>query len=134
MSDAVRRAGPAAEADIAGSSTSQATAALDGDKRALLEDIRARNAEIARLGRSVEELNQTFQDISILVEAQQGLVNEVEYNLEEVALDTAQGTGELVKTQNYQRKKRRRQIWCLVILVVIIALVILGVVLAVTRR
>lgn len=128
LENAVRKAGQAVETDIAGPTQ----VAVDGDRRAMLENVRARNAEISRLGRSVEELNQTFQDMHILVQKQQGLVNNEEHILVEVALDAEEATDELTKAHIYRRRKRKRRIWCLVLLAIMIALVILGIVLAVT--
>ena len=110
--------GGQAQLDAVLSDSSSATA------RHQLEDIRERNKDIQKLVKSVAELNQIFQDMSILVETQQDLINNIEYTVEEVKSDVKTANEELVQARAHQKSKRKKKM-CIILLVVIIIIAIL---------
>lgn len=89
-----------------------------------LEDIRERNKDIQKLVKSVAELNQIFQDMSILVETQQDLINNIEYTVQDVKADVKVANEELVQARAHQKSKRKKKM-CIIFLVIIIVIIIL---------
>jgi SNARE domain/Syntaxin len=85
-----------------------------------VEDIKNRNAEIHKLTRNMAELNTMFVDMSILVEGQQELLNNIEYNVEEVQETTKAAAEELVGARKYQKAKNRKKCWCMIICLLIV--------------
>lgn len=92
-----------------------------------VEDLRARNHAIQGLAKNIVELQQMFTDMSILVQGQQELINNIEYNVKEVKVDTKKATEELVEARRHQKSANKKKM-CICI---IITLVIVGVALAI---
>lgn len=88
-----------------------------------IEDLRARNEDIQKLSRNIVELHQMFTDMSILVEGQQELINDIEYNVKEVKKDTKKAAEELVEARKHQKSARKKKM-CICILVIVIILAI----------
>jgi syntaxin 1B/2/3 len=88
-------------------------------------DIKARSDEIRRLTQSLVELQMMFADMSILVEDQQELINNVEHNVEDTKVATAGVGKELVKARAYQKKRNKRKAWvCIIVVAILIAIVV----------
>lgn len=98
-----------------------------------LEDIRERNKDIQKLVRSVAELNQIFQDMSILVETQQDLVNEIEFTVQEVKGDVKQANEELVQARAHQKSRNKKKMWCIILAVVIVLIIVLTILFALLK-
>lgn len=93
-----------------------------------IDDLRARNDDIKKLTQNIVELHQMFTDMSILVEGQQELINNIEYNVKEVKQDTKKATEELVEARRHQKSARKKKMIIAVIVIVgiiVIALVII---------
>jgi len=103
------------------------------EARHQLEDIRERNKDIQKLVKSVAELNQIFQDMSILVNQQQDLINNIEYTVQEVKSDTKVAAEELVQARAHQKSKRKKKICICVIIIVIIIVILIAVLIPVLR-
>lgn len=87
------------------------------------EDLRSRNRDIQNLSKNIVELHQMFTDMSILVEGQQELINDIEYNVKEVKADTRKAADELVVALQHQRSARKKKICiCVIITGIIIAI------------
>ncbi len=99
-----------------------------------LEDVRARNKELQKLVNGVAQLNQIFQDMSLLVATQQDLINEVEYTQEEVIEDHKNANEQLAQAYNHQKSARRKKFWCIMLLVVIILIIVLSIILGLVLR
>lgn len=105
---------------------------VGGESAALqheIADIRSRNEDIGKLTRSIVELHQVFTDMSILVEGQQELINNIEYNVTEAKADVHTAAQELDKAHAYQKAARKKKICiaitCTVILVVIVIVILI---------
>lgn len=95
---------------------------MDVDNSAMrhqIEDLRARNQDIQKLSKSIVELHQMFTDMSILVEGQQELINDIEYNVKQVKQSAKKGAEELVEARRHQKSARKKKM-CITILVIII--------------
>lgn len=90
-----------------------------------LEDLRSRNRDIQNLTKNIVELHQMFTDMSILVEGQQELINDIEYNVKEVKGDTKKAADELVEALHHQRSARKKKM-CICMLVTFIIVGILA--------
>lgn len=99
-----------------------------------LEDMKNRNAEIAGVQRNMQELNAMFVDMSILVEGQQELINNVEYNVEEVKVETKAAAEELVMARKHQKSRNKKKCWCMIICGFILAAAAIGVLLWVGNK
>lgn len=93
-----------------------------------LEDLQSRNRDIQNLTKNIVELHQMFTDMSILVEGQQELINDIEYNVKEVKADTRKAADELVVALDHQRSARKKKI-CICVLVTVIILIIVAAIL-----
>lgn len=85
-----------------------------------------RNAEIAHLAQSIAGLAELFKDLSSLVVEQGTILDSVEYNIEQAAVELDQANAELKVAQRYQRNTGRRScIFLLILLIVGTILVII---------
>lgn len=103
---------------------STADAARRVELRGQIEDLRARNADIGKLAGSLTELHAMFVDMGLLVNQQTELLNNIEANVEKTKVETVKANEELVSARAYQKKKRKK-IFCIVILVLAILAAVL---------
>lgn len=89
------------------------------DLRYQVEDVKNRNAEIAKLGKNMADLNAMFVDMGILVDGQQELLNNIEYNVEEVKDTTQKATEELVLARKHQKSKKKKKCVCMIVCILI---------------
>lgn len=104
-----------------------------GVTRHQLDSIRARNAQFTQLEKSVTALHQMFTDMSIIVDGQQDLLNDAEYNVEQALPRIRNAAGELEIARTHQ-KRRRKKVICLIVLLIILVLVIVGIILIILSR
>jgi len=93
--------------------------------RSALEDVQEKHKDIQRLESSIQELHQLFVDLSVLVESQGELLNDIEHNVETSVEYMKSGVGELVKANEYAAKSRKKMC-CLIMFFVIVAAVTIG--------
>ncbi|TFK76553.1 t-SNARE [Pluteus cervinus] len=102
------------------------------DSRAAYREVQARHEDIKRIERTLGELAQLFNDMSILVEQQEETINAIETTAAAVEKDTEAGlnyTGKAVDSARAARKKR----WiCFMIFLVL--LIIVGVVVGIVVK
>lgn len=98
-----------------------------------LETIRQRNNDINKMAFGIAELHELFQDMSVLVNSQQDMINEIEYNVQETKDVAIKTVDELETALGYKKKasKRRRCITTTIIIVILIILLIAGILIAV---
>ena len=88
--------------------------------------IEEREQSIQEIETTIHEVNEIFRDLGSLVTEQQGMVDNIETNIESAANRTGDATVELQGANRYQRKSRNRMCWLLGILLgVVVVLVIL---------
>ena len=93
-------------------------------KRAL-NDIQERHQDIIKLEKSILELHQLFLDMSVLVEAQGDLINQIEHYVSNAVDHTNKGVEEMKKAVKSQKKSRKRMCCLLFIIMAAVIAVIL---------
>lgn len=98
-----------------------------------LENIRQRNKDINKMAQGIAELHELFQDMSVLVNSQQDMINQIEYNVQETKDVAHKTVDELETALGYKKKasKRRQCIIASVIIFIVIILAIIGIFLAI---
>lgn len=114
--------------------TQTQTQATAGPSQADLEFqeslIAERESEIREIESGIHELNEIFRDLGTIVQEQGGMIDNIEYNIGEIATNTEGADRELVQASDYQRKAGRRAA-CLMLVVGFVVAVVL---VAVSRR
>ncbi len=99
-----------------------------------IADIRARNADIQKLVKNIADINQMFQDMSILVESQQTLINDIEYNVQEVKADVKSAGEELVQARAHQKSKNKKKMCVILLILIIIAIIVIAILASVLTK
>ncbi|KAF8654074.1 hypothetical protein AX16_003607 [Volvariella volvacea WC 439] len=99
------------------------------DSQAAYKEVQARHEDIKRIERTLAELAQLFNDMSILVEQQDETINAIQETAATVEKDTEAGLNYTGKAVDSARAARKKRIICFIIFLVI--LIIVGVVVAV---
>jgi len=92
-----------------------------------LADIEARHADIIKLETSIKELHDMFMDMAMLVESQGEMIDRIEYHVEHAVDYVQTATQDTKKALKYQSKARRKKIFligCLSVVVLIVIIVI----------
>ena len=89
--------------------------------------IAEREAGIAQLGQSVQEVADIFQDLALLVNEQGTQIDNIQTNIESATAHTVKATHELVRANRSQRRARSRM--CIIFLLLLLLIIILVVVL-----
>eukprot|EP00325_Prymnesiales_sp_UTEX-LB-985_P002517 CAMPEP_0174697614 /NCGR_PEP_ID=MMETSP1094-20130205/3427_1 /TAXON_ID=156173 /ORGANISM="Chrysochromulina brevifilum, Strain UTEX LB 985" /LENGTH=346 /DNA_ID=CAMNT_0015894623 /DNA_START=65 /DNA_END=1105 /DNA_ORIENTATION=+ len=100
--------------------------------RNALADIQERHKDITRLETSIAELHQLFLDMSVLVESQGELLDQIEYTVSQSVNYTGKAVEELRSANKYQKKVRAKM--CCVIVTVIVILIVILVPLLINRK
>ena len=82
------------------------------------DDITTRKKEIKQVATSITELSELMKDIAHLVHFQGELVDHIEYNVESAEKDIKQGTQEIKKAEESQ--KRGRKFYCILFLLLLL--------------
>lgn len=102
-----------------------------GEAKGALREVQERHEDIKRIERTITELAQLFNEMSILVDEQDDALNVIQEQGAQVETDMNQGlqhTNKAVDSARKARKKRWICFWILVILVLVIAGIVVGVV------
>eukprot|EP00826_Nyctotherus_ovalis_P035290 TRINITY_DN301_c0_g3_i1.p1 TRINITY_DN301_c0_g3~~TRINITY_DN301_c0_g3_i1.p1 ORF type:complete len:136 (+),score=25.20 TRINITY_DN301_c0_g3_i1:91-498(+) len=85
-----------------------------------------RDTEIQNLVKGVNDLAVIFKELSVLVIDQGNILDRIDYNIEQAVHHTKKAKGHLIKTEEYQKSRIRRCIFCLLasILIMVILLII----------
>eukprot|EP00164_Ancoracysta_twista_P001034 GFYU01001347.1.p1 GENE.GFYU01001347.1~~GFYU01001347.1.p1 ORF type:complete len:303 (-),score=99.28 GFYU01001347.1:177-1085(-) len=102
---------------LAGPGRAQAAAAV--------ADIQERHRDIIKLEQSIQELHQLFVDMSILVESQGELLDQIEYTVNQTVAFTSKGVNELIDAKKWQTKARKKMC-CLIIICLVILIIFLS--------
>lgn len=117
--------------------SAQWAALMDTDNAQLrhqLEDLRSRNADLQTLTKNIVDLHQMFQDMSIVVETQQKLINEVEDGFEGVKIENRKANDELIEARQHQKAAGRKKMWITLIVIAIVIVIALIFVFVVFRN
>ncbi|SJX64474.1 related to SSO1-syntaxin-related protein [Sporisorium reilianum f. sp. reilianum] len=102
-----------------------------GEAKGALREVQERHEDIKRIERTITELAQLFNEMSILVDEQDDALNVIQEQGAQVETDMNQGlqhTNKAVDSARKARKKRWICFWILVILVIVIAAIIVAVI------
>jgi len=89
--------------------------------------IQEREEDIREIEAGVHELAEIFRDLGTLVHQQGGMLDNIDYNIQSVHVDTSRAAEELTTAHEYQRKAGRRAACLMIILIVVVAIVLLAV-------
>ncbi|KAG6911449.1 hypothetical protein DXG01_014523 [Tephrocybe rancida] len=95
--------------------------------RAAYREVQERHEDIKRIEKTLGELAQLFNDMSVLVEQQDETINTIETQAHAVVQDTEAGLGYTEKAVNSARAARKKR-WICFFIILIIVLIIVGVV------
>ena len=91
--------------------------------RNALADIQERHRDILRLESSINEMHQLFLEMSLLVEAQGELIDQIEHQIGQGVTFTGRAVEELRYTSEMKKKRNERVCWAVVVLIIIILIV-----------
>ncbi|KAA1472899.1 t-SNARE [Dentipellis sp. KUC8613] len=112
----------AVDEDVEAASRSQ----LTQQQREFLEpDLRARDRELTEIAKSIGSLAELFKDLSALVIDQGTLLDSVEYNIEQTAVQVGEAVRELDVATRYQKNTGRRKCIFLLLLIIFGLIVVL---------
>lgn len=89
--------------------------------------IAERETSIREIESGIHELNEIFRDLGQIVQEQGGMIDNIEYNITEIATNTEGADRELVSANEYQRKAGRRAACLLLIVGFVVTVVLLAV-------
>ena len=89
--------------------------------------IAEREAEIREIEQGVQELNEIFRDLSHMVQEQGGMIDNIEYNIGNLATNVHGADRELLQAHDYQRRSGRRTLCLMIILALVVAVVLIAV-------
>ncbi|KAG6814302.1 hypothetical protein H0H92_013427 [Tricholoma furcatifolium] len=98
-----------------------------GASKAAYREVQERHEDIKRIEKTLGELAQLFNDMSVLVEQQDETINAIETQAHAVVQDTEAGLGYTEKAVVSARAARRKR-WICFFIIVIVVLIIVGVV------
>eukprot|EP00914_Ancora_sagittata_P019112 GHVO01038101.1.p1 GENE.GHVO01038101.1~~GHVO01038101.1.p1 ORF type:complete len:129 (+),score=41.02 GHVO01038101.1:59-445(+) len=89
------------------------------------EDVVTQRAlEISRIGETVNEIHQIFQDVAHLVVDQGTILDRIDFTIEQTAVQTATAKKHLISAERYQKSGRATRIIMFLVLGIGILLVI----------
>jgi len=94
-----------------------------GESRAAYREVQERHEDIKRIERTISELAQLFNDMSILVEQQDETINTIEAQATEVEKDVETGLGYTEKAVTSARSARKKRWICFFIFLIILAII-----------
>lgn len=103
-----------------------------GESKAAYREVQERHKDIQKIERTIAELAQLFNDMSILVEQQDETIDTIQETAAHVEKDTEAGTGHTTQAVSSARAARKKRWICFgisVLLLIIIAIIIAVVVL-----
>ncbi|KAI0006069.1 t-SNARE [Russula compacta] len=94
-----------------------------GESRAAYREVQERHEDLKRIERTIAELAQLFNDMSILVEQQDETINIIEAQATEVEKDVETGLGYTEKAVSSAKSARRKRWICFIIFLIILAII-----------
>ncbi|KAF9652843.1 t-SNARE [Thelephora ganbajun] len=115
----------AVEDDNGGQVFSQALMSSNryGESKAAYREVQERHKDIQKIERTLTELAQLFNDMSILVEQQDETIDVIEDAAAHVEKDTEAGLGHTVQAVDSARAARKKRWICFALLIVLLAVI-----------
>merc|ERR1719402_11912 len=95
---------------------------IEEDER--ISQLQQREQSMRQLESDIVDVNTIFKDLATMVHEQGDIVDSIESNIEQTAVQVETGTEQLRQAQNYQNKARKKKIILAIIGVVILAILI----------
>ena len=138
VADVVRQAEQAGGSGL----FSQALLSTGGQRshaaRGALREVESRAAELARIEETLIELAQLFNDMAVMVEAQDVAIVHIEQTAVQVTQDMEKGTKDVKQAVVHARSARKMRWWCCgivsVIIIIVVIVVVVEVVLPIVRK
>ncbi|XP_028410106.1 syntaxin-16-like [Dendronephthya gigantea] len=90
------------------------------DNTAIIEQ---REKEIQHIVSSIADLNEIFQDLSVLIVEQGTILDRIDYNVEQASVKVEEGLEQLKKGEKYQKSSRKMLIIILLAVIIIVLLI-----------
>lgn len=103
------------------------------EQKEMSDTIDQRDIEIRKLGQSVTEVSQLFQDLSLLTLEQGAIIDRIDNNLENTSHNVENGVGQLREANKLQKSGRPIRCWILLIVAVLILIGVILVIVFTTR-
>ncbi|ORX57997.1 t-SNARE [Hesseltinella vesiculosa] len=94
-----------------------------GQARAVLSEVESRHSDIKKIEKTILELTQLFQDMQMLVENQGLVIDDVEQQAQDTAIQMEQGDSYVKRAIKSARATRQKK-WCCFFICIILAVVI----------
>ncbi|KZT67693.1 t-SNARE [Daedalea quercina L-15889] len=94
-----------------------------GESRQAYREVQDRHQDILRIERTLEELAQMFNDMSVLVNQQEESIDAINNTAQDVEYNTEQGLKQTEKAVVHARRARRMRWICFIIVLIICAVV-----------
>jgi len=94
-----------------------------GEARVAYREVQDRHADIQRIERTLEELAQLFNDMSVLITQQDETINAIETQAARVEDDTRGGLEQTEKAVQHARSARRKRWICFFLILIILAII-----------
>ncbi|EXX64515.1 t-SNARE [Rhizophagus irregularis] len=94
-----------------------------GAAKDALQEVQKRHDDIKKIERTIEELANLFQEMQILVEAQDTTITQIEEHATQVQTNMEQGVVHVEKALESAKAARRKKWYCLFITIVLLAVV-----------
>lgn len=87
--------------------------------------ISERETEITHVVKSIQDLNELFKDLAVMIEDQGTVVDRIDYNIEKVSYSVQHGLTELEKASKYQKTNRKMYLIAFLIFLFLILFIVL---------
>src|SRR5579862_5416833 len=98
------------------------TSTRQGEARSALREVQSRHQDIQKIERTITELADLFREMSVMIEVQEPIINQVEEQAMQTTQHVNKGNEETQGAIVLARKTRRKKWWCLGIIVLIIGI------------
>ncbi|KAN0076966.1 t-SNARE [Tylopilus felleus] len=105
-----------------------------GESRAAYREVQERHQDIQRIEQTIAELAQLFNDMSIMVEQQNDVINNVETTAANVEKDLEAGVVHTDKAVDSARAARKKRWICFIIILIILAIVAIVLAVVITNN
>lgn len=103
----------------------QALQSRSGESRAAYREVQERHEDIQRIERTIGELAQLFNDMSVLVEQQEETIDAIQTAAVNVEKDTEVGLQHTEKAVESARAARKKRWICFIIIMIIVAIIVI---------
>lgn len=93
--------------------------------RANRQMLNEREQEITHIVKSIQDLNDLFKDLAVMIEDQGTVVDRIDYNIERVSHSVQHGLTELEKAAKYQKTSRKMYVIACLIVIFLILFILL---------